>query len=152
MMLTVLMMLTTFSAVGVSQEEDSFYRWMPPEGRTIVKDGIEYKAFTLDEYKLLAHVLVDYDTLWKLRLNLKLEIKALKDELNLERQRIDNCKEGIENQRLRADMLSKMYDSQYKLQLKRSKLQRFAQAFSWSLVVVESLALGVLGISYALNR
>jgi len=150
-MLTILMVLMTLSTVGVSQEEEPM-PYSVPQGRVIVNDGIEYKAFTLEEYKLLAHVIVEYRTYWSLRVSYKLEIKSLKDELDLKDRRIENCKDGVEIQKNRADMLSSMYDSQITQQIKQNKFQRFTQAFSWSLVVVESLALGVLGISYALKK
>jgi len=66
-----------------------------PTGKDITLNGVEMRAFTLDEYKVMAHIYIDYKTLadWKLQADKELDLyrgmKALYE------QKDGNCKDML---------------------------------------------------------
>lgn len=115
-------------------------------GRTITHEGVEYKAYTLQEYKQLAHLILDYHLLWSYSLSLEAEIESWKREKIDWKLRVETWKEAAEVQRSRGDQLSELFDAEHALRLKLEKNQRALGWVPWALVVVESVAIGILGV------
>jgi hypothetical protein len=63
-----------------------------PTGKDVTINGVAMRAFSLDEYKVLAHIYIDYKALtdWKLQADKELDLyKGMK---TLYEQRDENCK------------------------------------------------------------
>ena len=91
-------------------------------------------------------MVLDYHTLWDYSLNLELEIASFERDAITWQLRVDVWKESAESQRARGDMLSKMFDEEHELRLKIETRQRMFGWVPWALVVVESIAIGILGV------
>ncbi len=117
-----------------------------PMGRSITQDGVEYKAYTLAEYKQLGHLILDYHLLWDYSLSLELDISSYERETVQWEFRMNTWKEATEAQRARGDILSKMFDEEHELRLGLEKQHKAFGWVPWALVVVESIAIGVLGV------
>lgn len=66
-----------------------------PTGKDITLNGVEMRAFTLDEYKVMAHIYIDYKALtdWKLQADKELDLyKGMKA---LYEQKDGNCKDML---------------------------------------------------------
>jgi len=120
--------------------------YMEPAGRIIVVDGVEYKAYTLEEYKTVAHIFVDYHFLWMYSLNLELEIQSLTKDLSLTARQVQYWKDSTDVQAKRGDMWRGEYNKQLSLRQKIEAKQRAFNWIPWTLLAVESLAIGVIGM------
>jgi len=139
------MLWTTPLAADDKPERPSAHRF-EPIGQTIVHEGVEYKAYTLEEYKRLAHLILDYHLLWTYSLSLELEIESWKREKKDWQLRVETWKESAEVQKARGDQLSETFDAEHALRLRIEKQQRTLGWVPWALVVVESIAIGILGV------
>lgn len=145
-MLLIVSTLWTISLVADDRLERPNAHRVEPIGRTITHEGVEYKAYTLQEYKQLAHLILDYHLLWSYSLSLELEIESWKREKTDWKLRVETWKEAAEVQKSRGDQLSKLFDAEHALRLKIEKSHRTLGWIPWALVVVESVAIGVLGV------
>ena len=135
----------TPSTADDKPERPSTHRF-EPIGRTIIHEGVEYKAYTLEEYKRLGHLILDYHLLWTYALSLESEIESWKREKVDWKIRVETWKEAAEVQRARGDQLSEVFDAEHALRLRTEKQQRALGWVPWALVVVESIAIGILGV------
>ena len=141
-----LIILTVFLITPAlrAQEETALPTRILPEGQIITHQGVQYKAFTLEEYKKIGLIYADYILLLRaneltLRLNMEknyeLQVQGLKNlttTLELDRDYwTARVKEEQEANKRRATF---------------SGLERFG---SWALVVIEAIALCTLGIAQA---
>lgn len=117
-----------------------------PAGRVITHEGVKYKAFTLDEWKEHAHIIVDYRLLWDYSLSLELDIKSFEADIKVWEMRVALWKETAESQKERGDILSSMFDAEHELRLKIERQHRATNWIPWALVVVESIAFGVVSV------
>ena len=150
MLLTLLVILMTWMTccVGIADDKPprpTEYRTQPL-GRVITHEGVDYKAFTLNEWKQWGHLKLDYSLLWDYSLSLELEIASFERDIRSWQLRIDVWKTTAENERSRGDMLSSMFDEEHKLRLKIQRQQQMLGWVPWAIVVVESIAIGVLGV------
>jgi hypothetical protein len=116
-----------------------------PPGKTIVHDGVEYRAYSLDEYKELKHLFVDYHSLWDYSLSIEDDVISMAEEIELWQFRVDGWKEESERQANYAKQLSSLFDKEHDLRLKLEKRNDMLGWVPWALVVVESVAIGVAG-------
>lgn len=143
-MLIALVTLIPYSIAAEDQRPSERVR--EPIGQIIEHEGTKYKAFTLEEWKQMAHLILDYHVIWDYSLNLELEIDSLKREAKLWEQRVDIWKSATDEQRARGDILSKLFDEEHKMRLKLEKQYRTLGWVPWTLVVVESIAFGIVGV------
>jgi len=131
--------------VAASETEPTVH-YTEPVGTSCAIDGIEYKAYSLEDYKVIARIITDYHTLWKLNNNLKLQVASLNRDLETWELRSENWKLAMEDQKGRADTLSKMFDAQYAQTQRILKIQSATGWVPWALVVVMSIGFGVVGV------
>jgi len=62
-----------------------------PTGKDVVLNGVAMRAFTLDEYKTMAHIYVDYRSLLDLKLHLDKELDLYKGMKGLYEQKDETC-------------------------------------------------------------
>ena len=118
----------------------------PPKGRQITHEGVQYIAFTLPEWKKYGLIVVDYYRLWDYSLSLELDIRLLNKDIDTLKMRVGIWKAATEDQKQRAETLSLMHSEERKLRLSNELKQRTFGWVPWVIVVVESVAIGALGI------
>lgn len=139
-----------FTTVLHAQEEAPVLRDMPA-GTILTIQNVQYKAFTLDEYKTLALIYTDYTFLIKQNASLSKELTLRLDmEKNyaLQVQGLKDLTKVLEADRDYWTLRVKEEQEANKRREVLSGLERFG---AWALVVVESLALGVVGV-YAATK
>lgn len=118
----------------------------PPKGRQITQDGVEYIAFTKPEWQKYGLIVIDYYRLWDYSLSLEWEIRSLNKDIDTWKLQVDIWKAATEDQKQRAETLSIMHAEERKLRLSNELKQRTFGWVPWALVIVESVAIGALGI------
>jgi hypothetical protein len=63
-----------------------------PTGKDVTINGVAMRAYTLDEYKVIAHIYVDYRAMFDLKLQTDKELELYKGMKGLYEQRDENCK------------------------------------------------------------
>jgi len=117
-----------------------------PAGITLTVQGIQYKAFTLEEYKTLALIYVDYETLFaklpllEQRLQLKLEI-----EDNYKAQ-LSNCEHMLGEYKTNGEYWKARFDDAAKLQKKEEFVNKLEKYGLWAVVLVETAYIVVLSV------
>jgi hypothetical protein len=148
----VLMAAVFFFAVATvtAQEEDPPTRDMPT-GQVITYQNVQYKAFTLDEYKTLALIYTDYLYFIKQNQSLHKELQLRLDmEKNYELQ-VQGLKDLTKTLELDRDYWTVRVKEEQEANKRRETLSGLERFGAWALVVVESLALGVVGV-YAATK
>jgi len=125
-------------------------RQLPP-GRTLESEGIEYKCFTLDEYKSVAHLVVDYNWLWDHTLTLEQERALLAAKAEVQAQRVELWQTQVESLEREREYLSKLFDSEHGLRLRLEARDRAVGWIPWAIVVLESVAIGAIGLYSGVN-
>lgn len=120
-------------------------RQLPP-GRTLESEGTEYKCFTLDEYKSVAHLVVDYDWLWDHTLTLEQESALFAAKAEVQAQRVELWQTQVESLEREREYLSKLFDSEHGLRLRLEARDRAVGWIPWAIVVLESVAIGAIGL------
>lgn len=117
-----------------------------PAGTVLTVQNVQYKAFTLDEYKTIGLIYADYVYLFKQNISLNKELQLRLDmEKNYELQ-VQGLKDLSKMLELDRDYWTVRVKEEQEANKRReifSGLERFG---SWALVVVEALALGVVGV------
>jgi len=126
--------------------------FIEPKGITIVHNGVEYRAYTLEEFKEVKHIFVDYHLLFKYSLSLESDIESFKNEIKLWNLRVINWEDETKRQIKYSEQFSNLFDEEHKLRIRIEKSQRFSNWFSWALVAVEAVALSVVGVTYAVKE
>lgn len=130
-----------FSSTAAAQEPIP----MPP-GSTCSVNGVQFKAFSLDEYKIVAGIYVDYVKFLR-------ENTILNERLQLHLDMEENYKDQLTN----AENLIAQYKADHEYWTARLKDVQSAQskaAFAnglekiglWALVAVETVVIGVFAI------
>lgn len=117
-----------------------------PEGRILEVDGIKYKAFTLEEYKEIAYILVAYESIWDDSDLIQEQNLSLEQERKLWVARVNIWKQTCDLQKERGDIYSKLWESEHLLRLKVQRQQTIVTWIPWTVVILESIALTTFGI------
>ncbi len=117
-----------------------------PDGRSIEHDGTTYMAFTLDEYKLLGHIYIDYRSLYKQHLLFDTKLRLSNEIKEAQELRLEVCKNSISTLQADRKYLSARVDEEQKFRLNLDKNSKIEKGLLWALVVVEAVALGVVGV------
>jgi hypothetical protein len=134
-----------FASVVHAQDEAPVMRDMPA-GTILTVQNVQYKAFTLDEYKSLALVYADYLFLFKQNASMRQELQLhldMEKNYELQVQGLKDLTAVLEKDRDYWTVRVKEEQEANKRRQIFSGLERFG---SWALVVVEALALGVVGV------
>jgi hypothetical protein len=134
-----------FASVVHAQDEAPVIRDMPT-GQVITYQNVQYKAFTLDEYKTLALVYADYVYLFKQNISLNKELQLRLDmEKNYELQ-VQGLKDLSKTLELDRDYWTTRVKEEQEANKRRAIFSGIEKFGAWALVVVEALALGVVGV------
>lgn len=66
-----------------------------PSGKDVTINGVAMRAYTLDEYKVIAHIYVDYRAMLDLKIQADKELSLYKDMKGLYEQKDANCKDML---------------------------------------------------------
>lgn len=114
-------------------------------------EGIEYKCYTVDEYKSVAHLVLDYNWLWDHTLTLEQEKALLASKASIQLERVKLWQTQVESLEREREYLSKLFDAEHGLRLKIEKRDRALGWIPWALVVAESIAIGAIGLYSGAN-
>lgn len=134
-----------FTSVVHAQDEAPVMRDMPA-GTVLTVQNVQYKAFTLDEYKTLALVYADYVYLFKQNISLNKELTLhldIEKNYELQVQGLKDLTKVLEADREYWTVRVKEEQEANKRRAIFSGIEKFG---AWALVVVEALALGVVGV------
>ena len=135
--------------VGIVEPTGIHYEM--PVGTTLKVDGVEYKAFTLKEWKQVGHLVESYHGLWDHVIELEEQHFSLLSEIENYETRLALWQEEIEFQKDRGNQLSLMYDQEVKLRGSTYNSYRKTSWIPWTLVAIESILLGFIGV-YAATK
>lgn len=151
-LISVIIFLFVFfgTATALAQEENPPTRGMPA-GQIITYQNVQYKAFTLDEYKQVAVIYSDYLYFIKQNQNLHKELQLRLDmEKNYELQ-VRGLKDLSRTLEMDRDYWTTRVKEEQEANKRRETLSNLERFGAWALVVVEAIALGVVGV-YAAAR
>ena len=123
-----------------------------PEGRLIEVDGVQYKAFTLEEYKDIGHILLSYELLWDQVEILETQNISLEAEKAIWTKRYELWKEQCAVDKKRGDLYLGLYEREQKMRLTIERSQKLATWVPWTIVVLEAIALAGFGIHQAVRE
>jgi hypothetical protein len=136
-----------FGAVSArAQEENPPTRDMPT-GTVLTVQNVQYKAFTLDEYKTLALIYADY--LYFINQNVSLH-KELTLRLDMEKNyelQVQGFKDLTKTLELDRDYWNTRVKEEQEANKRREVMSGLERFGAWALVAVEAVALGALGIA-----
>lgn len=138
-------------AQEIESQRPKAERW-EPEGRIIEHEGAKYWAYTLEESRKMEHIFEDYHLMWKYITSVEVDILSYQREVKQWQFRVDNWKEASETQRRRGDMLSKMFDEEHRLRLNIESTHNKFNWVPWTLLVIESVAFGAIGVYSAASQ
>jgi len=142
--------LTLYSQIGATQDRP-IKEFTEPVGTTCIIEGIEHKAFNLEEWKIAAKIITDYHTLWKYSNGLELKIDSLGRDLKTWEMRSDNWKSLSDQHKQSLGTMTKMFESQYDQFQKTLKLQSRTGWMPWALVCIISIGFGFVGVYSAVR-
>jgi hypothetical protein len=146
------MTLMAFVVPANSDEEEQWTRPTQhrqfPSGTDIVHEGVEVRCFTVEEGKKIKHLVIDYDDLyyaairWEgIRRGLESKIAGLELRLELHQEMVTELQSDRQ-------WWKKLFQAEHKYRMKIEmtiqKKDRWRWV-PWTLVVVESLTMGVIG-------
>ena len=146
MALIVLLTLTAPSTRLSADDNPPERQYDPPQGRIIEHEGVEYRAFTLDEWKLHGHILVDYAWFWREWPRWQEKRLSYEADLRIAGERLVTCKADLDVQVRNGEFLQSMYDAEHKLRLNIETTKSVREWVLWATVIVESLAIAALGV------
>jgi hypothetical protein len=118
-----------------------------PAGQVITYQNVQYKAFTLDEYKTLALIYADYLYFIKQNSSLNRELTLRLDmEKNYELQ-VQGLKDLTKTLELDRDYWNTRVKEEQEANKRRETLSGLERFGAWALVAIEAVALGALGIA-----
>lgn len=118
-----------------------------PTGQVITNQGVQYKAFTLDEYRQLALIYSDYVYILKQNLSLNASLSLYLDiEKNYELQLVE-VKNLNDLYKLDRDYWMARVKDEQEANKRRELLSDLERFGAWALVAVEAIALGALGVA-----
>ncbi len=104
------------------------------------------RCFDLAQYKELGHIWIDYVSLYKYSIYMNGIRDSLELELGLTRQRLELWKQQAAREKERGDLLRVMYDQEHGRLVAWEKQSKAMAWVPWTLVIVESLVIGAVGI------
>jgi len=124
-----------------------------PAGRTVEVDGEQLKAFTAEEYAEVVKLEDDYRWFWSnwIRLSAAHAI-AVNDELRIAKERVSLCRETLDLVSSDREILRDAWKDERRLRLEARNAAAVREWIPWALVVVESIAFGVVGIYAGVAR
>jgi len=135
-----------FAPVAHTQDEVPVLRDMPT-GQVITYQNVQYKAFTLDEYKTLALVYADYVYLFRQNISLNKELQLRLDmEKNYELQ-VQGLKDLTKTLELDRDYWTTRVKEEQEANKRRETLSGLERFGAWALVALEAVALAAVGIA-----
>lgn len=137
---------TPISVLAEDKPERPEVQYLVPQGTTCSIDGVEFKAYSFDEYKILKHIFTDYSGLWKYALSLEDDIISYKVEIARWKDRYELWKEAYEDEKDRSNIYFKAYKEEHAFRLRSEKGERMTRWIPWTLVVVESIMFGVVSV------
>ena len=124
-----------------------------PTGQVITYQGVQYKAFTLDEYKQIALIYSDYVYYLKdrstLQQSLTLQLDMAKNNYELQ---ITELKGLVHTYELDRDYWTLRLKEEQEANKRREVLSGLERFGAWALVAVEAVALGALGVAQAVRN
>ena len=109
----------------------------------------EYKCFTVDEWKEVAHVINDYRWLRSYALNLELSIDKYKMQITLYQEQVDLWKDTVDriekNRTLAFDLVKQEQKNRLKLEFKNNLTM-------WLAIGVAAVEAGVIGALAATRK
>lgn len=118
----------------------------PPPGRVITEKGTQYKAYTLEEYRQIANIFIDYSTLFEIKKLKEEQREVLKEKEELLERKVEIWQEESLNQETRAEMWLDLYEEQREINSNILQEHKKTTWIPWALVGVLGLTTGALGI------
>ena len=116
-----------------------------PKTASITLDGIQYRAFTLEQYKELSNIVIVFRDLQDDVMELEEVNMSLLNEIDLWEKNL-KIQEGLtKNQKERADELSKMFNDENELRLKIQRNHKLTNWVPWAISGVLAGLLAGLG-------
>jgi len=117
-----------------------------PAGTTLTVQGVQYKAFTLEEYKTLALIYTDYETLFK-----KVPILEERLQLHLDMEKVytdqvSNCEHMMGEYKTNGEYWKARFDETTKLAKKEAFLDHLEKYGLWAVVIIETGYIVVLSV------
>ena len=112
-------------------------------------DGAEHKCFTASEWADLGHLLVDYRDLWRAAVRAEAIEEARKDEVTALERRLDVAADRAALLTTDRDWWRTVAETEHAARLDLDSRNRSVEWIPWALVVVEALAIGVVGVASA---
>ena len=124
-----------------------------PAGRTVEVDGETLHAFTARELAEIVKLEDDYHWFWAnwLRLSAAHSI-AVGEELQLAEKRVLICRESLDLVTADREILRAAWKDERRLRLDARNEARIREWVPWAIVVVESVAFGVVGVWAGVSR
>jgi len=119
-----------------------------PVGVTITHQGTEYQCFNTEDWRQVGRIILDYHSLWFQAHQLQRELRLAEDRKVLWEERVALWRETAEEQRQDRKYLKTVLDAEHDYRLNLSKESRAKSWVMWAVIVVESVALGALGVAH----
>lgn len=146
-MRTLILLIIVTACAFAAAEEGPIEKYVAPEGRLVTsKDGTQYWSYTLDEYKVIGHIIIDYNWLYA-RMGLaeqKLELGSQLDKT--QEARVKLCYDTGEILKADIDYWKTSAAEERKARIELQTTEKWEHFGLWALIAVESVGLGVLGI------
>lgn len=136
-----------FSVADVWAQQDNPVTRDMPTGQSITYQNVQYKAFTLDEYKTLALIYADYLYFIKQNTSLHKELTLRLDMENNYELQVQGLKDLAKTLELDRDYWNTRVREEQEANKRRETLSGLERFGAWALVAVEAIALGALGVA-----
>ena len=121
-----------------------------PAGTTLTVNGTQYKAFTLEEYKAVATIYVDYVALFN---KVPLLEERLKLRLDMEenyKDQVSNCEHMMGEYKTNGEYWKARFEDSVKLASKSDFRDKLEKIGLWAVIVVETgyiVAISIRGLA-----
>lgn len=140
-----------FDVVKLLSEAPSVLRKLPP-GKTIVQDGVEYKAYNAKEYADVVLLEDDLNWFFPRFFSLAKAYSKQKIELEISNERLGLCKSNAEIMKADLGYYRTRLDDEKKLSLSVDKLRKIEQGLYIGLIVIEGIVIAALGAEVAVKE
>lgn len=121
-----------------------------PAGTTLTVNGTQYKAFTLEEYKAVATIYVDYVNLFN---KVPLLEERLKLRLDMEenyKDQVSNCEHMLGEYKTNGEYWKARFEDSVKLASKDDFRDKLEKIGLWAVIVIETgyiMAISIRGLA-----
>jgi hypothetical protein len=140
-------MWITYSPTIISQETNSYIE--APKGEIKQIEDVEYKCFALNEWKVMAHLIVDYRYLYWQAINYRATEALYEREIAVYEQRIANLNSAIELSEQRIEWLKKALEIEHKNYLALDRENKWKIWVPIVLLIAENIAIGIINVAEA---